>query len=350
MRSGLSDLRTKQVAVVGSLHVDLVLKTERLPSTGETVMGKEMVTAPGGKGLNQAVGLARLGCRSFMIGMVGDDFFGRWLIERGRERGVSVDGVGTAQGTPTGTALIVVDSRGRNLIAVHPGADERLDAGHVRSFADAIRSSAALLTQFEVPRDAAEEALRTARKNGVLTVLNPAPFRKTHADLVSEADYVVPNEVEAYQLTGVKVRSIGDVVRAGRAIVRSGARAAVITLGRRGSLLVNETGSYHVRAFRVRAVDTTGAGDAFCAALVFALTSGISKVEALTFANAAAAIATTRLGAQEAMPTLYEVLDLAVRRSNGARLKGLFSGTFGGRSWTPLGEEDQSAGSPTDRV
>jgi len=321
----LSGRRADQVAVVGSLHVDLVLRTDRLPSTGETVMGREMVTAPGGKGLNQAVGLARLGCRSFMIGMVGDDFFGRWLIERGRERGVSMEGVGTAQGTPTGTALIVVDSRGRNIIAVHPGADERLDAGHVRSFAEAIRSSKALLVQFEVPRDAVEEALRIARGSGVLTVLNPAPFRRTHADLVSEADFVVPNEVEASQLTGIRIRSVGDAVRAGRAIVRSGPRAAVVTLGRRGSVLVDETGSYHVRSFKVRAVDTTGAGDAFCSALAFALVSGIPKVEALTFANAAAAITTTRLGAQEAMPTLEEVLDLAGRRANGARLRGLLS-------------------------
>jgi ribokinase len=333
----------RQVAVVGSLHVDLVLRAERLPSTGETVMGKEMVTAPGGKGLNQAVGLARLGCKSFMIGMVGDDFFGRWLIERGRERGVSMDGVGTAQGTPTGTALIVVDSKGRNIIAVHPGADEKLDASHVRSFADAIRSSTALLAQFEVPRDAVEEALRIARGSGVMTVLNPAPFRRTHADLISEADYVVPNEVEASQLTGIKVRSVGDAVRAGRAIVRSGARAAVITLGRRGSLLVNETGSFHVRAFRVKAVDTTGAGDAFCAALAFALISGIPKVEALTFANAAAAITTTRLGAQEAMPTLEEVLELAGRRANGARLRDLLSKTPGGHSGALSGEGDLSA-------
>jgi ribokinase len=133
--------------------------------------------------------------------------------------------------------------------------------------------------------------------------------------------------VEASQLTGIKVRSVGDAVRAGRAIVRSGARAAVITLGRRGSLLVNETGSFHVRAFRVKAVDTTGAGDAFCAALAFALISGIPKVEALTFANAAAAITTTRLGAQEAMPTLEEVLELAGRRANGARLRDLLSAT-----------------------
>ena len=292
------------IVVVGSLNLDLVVGVARHPRPGETVLGEDVVRAPGGKGANQAVAAARLGRAVAMVGRLGQDADGAELRGALEAAGVDHELVRGLDGVPTGVALITVDPAGENVIVVSPGANGRLDAAGVDEAAGALRAAPVCLLQLEVPLDAVTRAAELAR--GVV-VLNPAPARDLPRALVRAVDVLVPNRSELALLVGAEEEpeDLAGVAALARTI--EGPRSVVVTLGAEGALLVTGAGEVHVPAVAVRPVDTTAAGDCFCGALGDALARGDDLEAAARWAVRAAAVATTRHGAQPSLPTRAEV-------------------------------------------
>lgn len=287
------------VVVVGSLNLDLVARTPRIPNPGETVQGTSYAELPGGKGLNQAVAAARAGARVAMIGAVGDDAAGTALREVARGDGVDDRVITTVPGVPTGRALIAVDDAAENSIVVVPGANGHVVLTH-------LPSSRVVLAQLEIAPEVVAAAFRTARRHGVTTVLNPAPAERVTQELLALADVVVPNQHELQVLGG-------------RApLAAAGVRTLVVTLGADGAELFDgrDPGAapHHVEPFAVDPVDTTGAGDAFCGGLVARLAAGDDLADALVFAAANGALATTRAGAVPSLPTAEDTRALMAGR------------------------------------
>jgi ribokinase len=291
------------VVVVGSANVDLVVPVERLPAAGQTVLGGDHLRVAGGKGANQAVAAARLGRRVAMIGRVGDDDYGRQLLASLDEAGVDISRVHVTAQVPSGIALITVDQAGENTIAVSPGANRHLSIADVHAAAEVLRSAAVVLVQLEI--DLATVAAVTEIATGRV-VLNPAPATELSAAVLAGVDVLVPNRDELGIIAGVnQPRTISDAVVAARRL--PGEVAVVVTLGADGALVVTGSEAEHIPAIRVDAVDATGAGDAFCGGLADALAQGRSLPEAARLAVRVAGLATTRWGAQPAMPTYAEV-------------------------------------------
>jgi ribokinase len=296
----------KPILVIGSLNMDLVVRCAALPQAGETVVGDDFFTAPGGKGANQAVAAARLGARVAMAGCVGRDAFGQSLIAGLRAAGVDAEDVTAVDGA-TGTALITVDAAGRNTIVVVPGANAGCDGALVDRALARAGGPGILLLQNEIPPEANARAIRAARQAGWFVILDPAPARAVPAELMPLIDVVTPNATEAAAVTGRAVDNRGDALAAARALRAMGARAAVVTLGGDGSMLCDGTGAWHCPALPVAAVDTTAAGDAFVGALAVALAEGGALTQGLGFAAAAAALAVTKLGAQPSLASRAEL-------------------------------------------
>jgi ribokinase len=290
------------VAVVGSLNLDLVVRVPRLPGPGETVSGGDVFRNPGGKGANQAVAAARLGRTVAMVGCVGDDPPGRELLGSLQADGVDTAQVRVVDGVPSGAAFITVGQDGENQIVVSPGANARLTAEDVAAAGAALRAAAVTLLQLEVPLEVVAAAARAA---GGLVVLNPAPVRELAEELLGEVDVLVPNRVELAQLAGAPAPA--TVEEAAALAGRLPAHAVVVTLGADGALVVEDGRSSHVPAVRVRPVDTTAAGDAFCGGLADALAGGASLQDAARWAVRVAAAACMREGAQASLPTPGEV-------------------------------------------
>lgn len=291
-----------RICVVGSANVDLTFRTPRLPRPGETVAGREMHVGFGGKGANQAVAAARLGARVSFVARVGDDPFGADYLRRLAAEGLDTTHVRPTANCVTGSAAILVDDAAENCIVVAPGANGRITPDDIRSASDAIAGAVALLCQLEVPLETTLEAFRVAHAAGVRTVLNPAPAAELPAELLRFSNLVVLNETEAELLTG---RS--DVDGAAAELRSRGPHAVVVTLGENGARIVDEGGATTIGAFRVQALDTTGAGDAFTAALAVGWARGQPLRHAARIAAAAAALTVTRLGTQAAFPTETEV-------------------------------------------
>ena len=297
-----------RILVVGSANVDFtVVALARLPKPGETVSEGTLLVARGGKGANQAVAARRLGAEARLIGCVGDDPSGREVRAALAAEGIGVDAIATVTERATGTALIMVDRDGRNQIAVAPGANRALTAADVEGRQADFAWAEVVVCSLEVPLDAVRRALELARAHTTTTIVNPAPFPDAGIDFLSLADYVTPNEGEAARLAGLEVSGL-DGARAAAAAVRArGAGTAVLTLGGSGVLADGPGGVVQAPAFSVTVVDTTGAGDAFNGALAVALSERRPLAEALRFANATAALACTKRGAQPAMPVRAEV-------------------------------------------
>jgi ribokinase len=287
-----------EVAVVGSLNLDLVVRVARLPGPGETVSGDDVFRNPGGKGANQAVAAARLGRRVAMVGRVGDDDAGRELLGSLEADAVDTTQVRVVAGVPSGIALITVSEDGENQIVVSPGANARLTPDDVGQAGAALGAAAVTLLQLEVPLEAVAAAARAA---GGTVVLNPAPVRDLPEDLLTEVDVLVPNRVELAQLAGGA--EPGTVAEATRLAGRLPARAVVVTLGADGCLVIVGGDTVHVPAVPVRAVDTTAAGDAFCGGLADALAGGATLEDAARRAVRVAAASCLRPGAQASLPT-----------------------------------------------
>ncbi|HET6413872.1 MAG TPA: ribokinase [Anaeromyxobacter sp.] len=297
-----------EVVVVGSINMDLVVRTVRLPEPGETVSGKSFAQIPGGKGANQAVAAARLGARTAMVGCLGDDAFGAELERVLAADGIDCRAVRKVPGVPTGVALIEVDDAGRNHIVVVPGGNGRLEVADVRAQEKLLAGARAVVLQLEIPLETVIFTAARARALGKLVVLNPAPAQPLPPELLAAADYLVPNELEAAALTGCRVDSPAAAEEAARSLRGQGARNVIVTLGALGVLSATEGEVRHHPARPVRAVDSTAAGDTFIGGLCTALVEGRSLDRAVAFAQAAAAISVTRPGAQTSIPRRDEVL------------------------------------------
>lgn len=296
-----------RIAVVGSLNMDLVTQAAKTPAPGETVIGGDLQKFPGGKGANQAVAAARLGAQVAMVGRVGDDAFGTELRRILAADGVDVTCVWETAVTPSGVALIVVDAQGQNSIVVAPGANMRLTPADVAAATPVIQTAKALLLQLETPLETVQRAAELARAAGVTVILNPAPARPLPAELLALVDILIPNESETAALTGMPTGSEAELAAAAAHLRALGVGTVILTLGARGALLATEQETRHFPAFPVaQVVDTTAAGDAFMGGLATAVASGLPIETAITWGNAAGALAVTRAGAQPSLPTMEE--------------------------------------------
>lgn len=302
------------ITVIGSSNTDMVVRVARIPRPGETVLGGTFVTAAGGKGANQAVAAARAGGRVAFVARLGTDVFGD-EARRGFEReGIDLRHVHRDARTPSGVALIFVGADGQNSIAVAPGANARLTPADVRKAAATIVGSAMLVLQLEIPLATVGAAAALATKAGVPVILNPAPAQKLPAALLRRVSILTPNETEAECLTGVRVRDQAGAAKAARRLHEAGVPTVIVTLGAAGAYVASPQFRGLVPGHKVKAVDTTAAGDVFNGALAAALTEGRAMREAVQFANAAAAISVTRLGAQPSAPQRREIECLLATR------------------------------------
>jgi ribokinase len=297
----------KPIVVVGSSNTDMVIRVPRIPRAGETLLGGEFLTAAGGKGANQAVGAARSGGKVALIARVGRDVFGDQAIAGLRRDGIDVSRVFRDKLTPSGVALIFVAKDGENSIAVAGGANEKLSPADVKKATDVIRSAALLVTQLETPLATVTAAVDVAVKAGVPVILNPAPARRLPNSLLKLISVLTPNETEAELLTGIKVTDEASAAKACSKLRSRGVRTVILTLGSRGAFLADVNGQKLVPGFKVKAVDSTAAGDIFNGALSVALAERKTVLDAVRFANAAAALSVTRLGAQPSAPTRAEI-------------------------------------------
>jgi ribokinase len=296
----------KPVLVIGSLNMDLVVRCEHFPQRGQTVMGRDFFTAPGGKGANQAVAAARLGARVSMTGCVGRDAYGEVLVADLRTAGIRTDDVVSVDG-PTGTALITIDAAGANTIVVVSGANMLVDAAQVDRALASTGGPGILLLQHEIFPDANARAIQAAHRAGWFVMLNPAPAREIPPELLRLVDLVTPNETEAAAITGRPIADPTDALAAARSLLAMGAGAVIVTLGGEGAICCDAQRAWHCPAAAVRAVDTTAAGDAYIGALAAGLAEPKPLEECLGFAAVAAGLAVTRLGAQPSLASREEL-------------------------------------------
>ena len=295
-----------RITVVGSFAVGLTLRTPRFPVPGETLLGADFNQGPGGKGSNQAVAAARLGANVSFIGAVGDDEYARVADQLFASEGIHAN-LRRVPGCNTSVGFIVLNAAGENFIILDPGANTRLTAADVRASADLIRASDLVVGVMEIPDAPVAEAMRLARAAGVKTLLNPAPARPLSGELLSNVDVLTPNESELRILLGLAPNDPTPTETLVGRLLERGCELVVVTLGRRGALVATRDGVETVPARRAAVVDTTGAGDAFNAALGVSLASGLSVRHSVLRATAAGALAVTRLGVIPALPTRGEL-------------------------------------------
>lgn len=300
-------LRPKSIVIVGSSNTDMIIRVPRIPRAGETLIGGEFFTAAGGKGANQAVGAARSGGKVTLIARVGSDTLGAQALAGLRRDGVDVSCVLRDKVAASGAALIFVAKDGENSIAVAGGANANLSPADVKKAAGVIRSAALLVTQLETPLPTVVAAAETAVKAGVRVILNPAPARPLANSLLRLISILTPNESEAELLTGVKVSDEAGAAKACAKLRSRGVRTVILTLGKRGAFLADVDGQQLVPGFKVKTVDSTAAGDIFNGALSVALVEGKALPAAVRFANAAAALSVTQLGAQPSAPNRADI-------------------------------------------
>lgn len=297
-----------RIIVVGSMNMDMVIQTGHIPKPGETVLGHSFFMNPGGKGANQAVAVSRLGGHATFAGKIGNDVFGKQASQLFDEEGIDTSNLVQDENTPSGIALITVDSKGENSIVVAPGANANLCDANVTPVFENVDDAKILLMQLEIPMTTVEYAARKAKDNKLCVILNPAPANDLIAALYPLIDILTPNVSEAEILSGVPIHSMDDVRLAAKIIAEKGVKNVIVTLGEDGALLLEDGMFYHIKSPRVEVVDTTAAGDVFNGALAVGIAEDKSIIEAVTFACRAAAIAVTKLGAQSSIPYRNEVL------------------------------------------
>jgi len=295
------------IAVVGSSNMDLVVKSERIPAKGETILGGDFIMVPGGKGANQAVAAAKLGARVFFIAKLGDDIFGSQSLNNFEKEGVNTRYVLQTKEAPSGVALIMVDDDGNNVIVVAPGANHKLTPEDVKEAESDIALSGALVAQLEVPIETIEFAAGLANKSNVPFILDPAPAQQLSEQLLKMVDVLTPNETEAKILTGIEVKDRDSASAAAQKLLECGVKNVILTMGASGYLLAGKEGTEFVPARKVTAADSTAAGDAFTGSLAVGLAQGKTLSEAASFANNVAAVSVTKMGAQPSMPTVEEI-------------------------------------------
>ncbi|HET9589945.1 MAG TPA: ribokinase, partial [Anaerolineales bacterium] len=298
--------------VVGSANADLVIGVERRPSAGETVLGSDLAVHPGGKGANQAVAAARLGASVSMLGRVGRDNFGDYLLENLKSNHVNIEYV-RRDDAATGTAIIVVDADGQNSIVLSPGANGKVSPADVTaaSFGD----FRLLLLQLEIPLETVRSTAQRAKEHGLQVLLNPAPARSLPDELITLPDFLVPNETELSLLTEQTVNDIPSAERAAKTLLAHGAQTVIVTLGANGALIVTREMIKHIPPFKVDVVDTTAAGDAFIGGFASARLQDQPLEEAVRYGCACGALTATKFGAQPSLPSKEDVENfLSLRR------------------------------------
>lgn len=298
-----------RITIVGSCNTDLVIRVDHLPKPGETIIGHDFMTNQGGKGANQAVAVARLGGEACFVARVGDDGFGRNSLDLLKKEGIQVDHVSVTPDTSTGIALIPVDAQGENSIIVSSGANALLSEADIVAAAGEIRQSKILLMQLETPVGTLIRAARIAHDAGVTVVLNPAPYPKQPLpdELLSLVDIITPNETEAAAMSGIEVSDDASILKAMQAIRGKGIRQVIMTAGSRGAYLLQGDSAVRIPTEKTHVVDTTAAGDTFCGALCVALSEDRNLQEAVSFANRAASLSVTRVGAWHSIPNRDEL-------------------------------------------
>lgn len=291
------------ILVVGSLNADLVVQAPRFPKPGETISGEDLQVIPGGKGANQAVAAARHGANVAMLGRIGKDGFGDLLLENLKSNHVDAKLV-RRDDASTGTAIIVVDANGQNSIVLSAGANGKVSSTDVENASFSMFNL--LLLQLEIPTPTVLSAAKKARENGIGVILNPAPAKELPEELITLAEFIVPNETELSLLSGLPVKDLPSAETAAQRLRERGAQNVIVTLGAKGALLVTGEEVAHVDAFPVDVVDTTAAGDAFIGGFASVLDS-FSLLDAVRYACACGALATTKFGAQPSLPTKEEV-------------------------------------------
>ena len=294
-----------RIMVIGSSNTDMTVRSKVLPGPGETVLGGDFIMGYGGKGANQAVAAKRLGGNVDFVCKLGKDLFGDNAIRHFREMGLDTAHILQSE-KPSGVALIMVDDKAENSIVVASGANGDLDIEDIETLAPAIRRSSILLLQLEIPMKTVERAARIAYEAGVMVVLNPAPAAQISDELMRCVSVLVPNESESSYISGVEVTDADSALKAINIIKNKGAKDIIVTMGSKGSLVCDGKVTF-IPARKVRAVDTTAAGDTFCGALCVALAEGFRLEEAARFATAASSISVQRPGAQDSVPSREEV-------------------------------------------
>jgi ribokinase len=287
------------IAVVGSANVDLTTFNDVFPRPGETIFGKKFDLGFGGKGANQAVAARLCGANVAMIAKVGSDLFGPATIKNFQSQGIDASHVRIAEGVSSGVAPIFVEPNGQNRIIVVKGANDTLSPEDVDAAAPLLRKADTIVMQFEIPLRTVYHTVRFAESEGIRCIVNPAPAQQVDFKQLAGADYFIPNETEAELITSMPVHSLEDATKCANFLLRQGMKRVVLTLGERGALLAGPEGTELIPAFKVEALDTTGAGDAFIGSFAVFLGEGMQEKEALTRANLYAALSTTKVGTQK---------------------------------------------------
>lgn len=297
-----------RISVVGSLNMDLVIQTDRMPLAGETISGGDFNLIPGGKGANQAIAAAKAGAETHMYGCVGEDKFGDVLLASLETAKVDTSGITKNPLSHSGVAAIILEKSGENRIIVNSGANNLVDRAYVDSHWDEIGQSSLIILQHEIPLSTCHYIIEKAHQTSIPVLLNPAPFHEIPKDLLAKIDYLVLNEVELQGILPVEIDSIENVIQAGKTINEMGVRQVLITLGGDGAVLVSAEEAIYQPAFAVDVADTTAAGDTFVGYFAAAIVSGFGQAQALINSCGAAALAVTKVGAQSSIPCSEAVL------------------------------------------
>ncbi len=295
------------ILVIGSLNMDMVVVAPRHPQVGETILGNSYATYPGGKGGNQAVAAARMSGNVTMIGCVGRDDFGRSLLDNLMNNQVNTSAIKETDVTHTGTAMITVDSQGKNSIIVVPGANYQLLPADMDLIEPVIASARLVVLQLEVPLITVSHAIEIACKHRIPVILNPAPAQPLPEDLLRKIDYLIPNETELGLLTGMPVETLAEIESACQRLVARGVKGVVLTRGEKGAYYQDKQKQLNISSYAVQAVDTTAAGDAFIGGFASSILEGKEVRSAIMYGCAAGALACTKAGAQTSLPTRQEV-------------------------------------------
>ena len=296
----------KNICVIGSLNMDLVVNVDTMPKPGQTIIGSNFKEVPGGKGANQAVAMARLNGNVSMIGKVGEDGFGQTLINSLKNDKVDTTYIQTSKGA-TGVALITVDKNAQNSIVVSPGANFEVKEDDIDNNIEAIKNSDIVVLQLETPLNTIKYALNKAKELNKYTILNPAPAVKLDDEIIKNVDLLTPNETELEIISGVSIETEEDIQKAAQIMIEKGVKELIVTLGSKGSLYINKEKSMFKKAYKVNAIDTTAAGDSYTGALAVAFANNKNVEEAMDFASKVGALSVQKEGAQSSLPTLNDV-------------------------------------------
>ncbi len=294
---------SNKIAILGSINVDTTYHVERFPQPGETISAISKSSAPGGKGANQAVAAARSGAKTYFIGKVGDDNEGKFMLEALKEEHVDTNCIVLDKVHGTGTALVTLDVNGQNDIMVYGGANQALLKDDLEGTGDVLDSVDFLISQFETPQDVTAAAFKEAKKHGVVTFLNPAPAHKINPEVLKYTDIIAPNETESAILTGIKLDGEDSMLKTAEYFADKGVDNLLITLGSRGVFYSTPNGHGLVPAFKVKAVDTTAAGDTFVGAMASQLHTNLDNIEeALVYGQRASSLTVQKMGAMPSIP------------------------------------------------